>query len=513
MWIFLGFVCIAALVGISVWKRTHNAKVEAKIANSNEKDESRIRAFRLQNQFPVPNGVGIGIIALSLFSFGLGLWDSVMFYAEPGYVYHVRTITGDEKAVGLTDADVGWNTHWFSSHRITPWKREMSLVAKADYDGQMEDDTATLDDDAVAEAAMGPVRAIFLDQVDADISATARFRLPTDEESFLEIARAYRSPANLVRTTLTPAFRETIQANSALMGAEEYFNGSRNQFNIDYQDQLENGLFITRRVEVQSERVGSAAQGSANASLGPDQEEFGDTEKLVLEVEKLTNEQGVALRKVQSYTELGIVVVEARITDVVPNQAFAQRMVLKQQAAADRAIAREQRIQEEEQRLLAEARGEREVAERRASALVEQIQQTTEAETTKQLALTAATQQKEQAEIDRETSAIRLEQARIDAERQTTLADAAAYEREALINADNALQQKLDAETEIQRVWAEAFARRAVPQTVFVTGGGEAGNGSTPTGSNTELANMVQLMTMQMARQLDYDRTVAKPGK
>ena len=56
-------------------------------------------------------------------------------------------------------------------------------------------------------------------------------------------------------------------------------------------------------------------------------------------------------------------------------------MGLRQQAAADRAIAREQRVQEEEQRLLAITHGEREVAERQAAAKVKQIQKTTEAKT------------------------------------------------------------------------------------------------------------------------------------
>ena len=60
-----------------------------------------------------------------------------------------------------------------------------------------------------------------------------------------------------------------------------------------------------------------------------------------------------------------------------------KRKRLRQQAAADRAIAREQRIQEEEQRLLAIAKGEREVAERQAQAKVRQIEQTTNAETEK----------------------------------------------------------------------------------------------------------------------------------
>ena len=74
---------------------------------------------------------------------------------------------------------------------------------------------------------------------------------------------------------------------------------------------------------------------------------------------------------------------------------------MTQQAAADRAIAREQRIQEEEQKLLAVARGEREVAERQAAAKVIQIEKTTDAETEKQLAITAAEREREAARIAR----------------------------------------------------------------------------------------------------------------
>jgi len=51
--------------------------------------------------------------------------------------------------------------------------------------------------------------------------------------------------------------------------------------------------------------------------------------------------------------------------------------------------------------LLAIAKGERELAERQAQAKVRQIDQTTNVETEKQLAITSANKLKEQAEIDR----------------------------------------------------------------------------------------------------------------
>ena len=198
----------------------------------------------------------------------------------------------------------------------------------------------------------------------------------------------------------------------------------------------------------------------------------------------------------------------ARVTDVNPNEKFKDRMALRQQAAADRAIAREQRIQEEEQKLLAVARGEREVAERQASAKVTQIERTTDAETEKQLAITAAEREREAARIAKEQSEILLEKARIDAEAVQVAAEAEAYAKRQILDADNALAQKLDAEIEIQKLWANAFARRNVPTYVF--GGGGGGDlGGAPVGSDDEASRLFQILTLQAAERLDYDRTIA----
>ena len=62
--------------------------------------------------------------------------------------------------------------------------------------------------------------------------------------------------------------------------------------------------------------------------------------------------------------------------------------------------------------------------------------------------------------------------------------------------------QKLDAEIEIQRIWAEAFAQRAVPQNVFGATGG------TPVGSDMEVKNFMQLMTLDAAKRLSYERSL-----
>ena len=238
---------------------------------------------------------------------------------------------------------------------------------------------------------------------------------------------------------------------------------------------MADGIYLVRRIEKRV-KVESSRAGTANVALGENQEQFGDEFKTVFIVEKLLDETGQLKRKRQAFEKFGISVTSARVTDVRPNIKFQERMGLRQQAAADRAIAREQRVQEEEQRLLAITRGEREVAERQAAAKVEQIQKTTEAETEKQLAITAAERERESARIRQERAQILLETARIDAQAKQVSADAAAYEKTAILEADNALTQKLAAYVEVQKVWAEAFANRKVPTTVF--GAPEGGVGT-----------------------------------
>ncbi len=435
-----------------------------------------------------PVSLAVGALLLIL-----GAFNGIFFYAEPGFKYHVRTILGEEKMV----SDTGYNTYLFG--RYNAWKNAMSVQASADGGGRVQ---AEIDSDTTS-ADLRPQTLVFLDQVDAQVTATTRFQLPDAEEDFLRLARQFRTPANLLRTELIPAFQETLAATASLITAENYFSGGRNEFNTEFQNQMQNGIYNVRRKE--ETRNVRRRTGTANASLGTEQEEFGDDQQVVFVVEKILDATGQPVRKPQNFNKFGINVVSARVTNVQPNERFRSRMEQKQDAAAARSVAREQRVQEEEQRLLAITRGEREVAERQAAAKVEQIQLTTEAETRKQLAVTAANQRAEEAAIDRDTARIRLEQAKIDAESRQVSADAAAYEKRAIIEADNALQQKLDAYVKAQGFWADAFAKRAVPQTVFGGAGGGVG------GTDNDVQDFLNIMTMRAARDLSVDPGIAAP--
>ncbi len=446
-------------------------------------------------KIPTVNKVKIAVGAVAALAVGYVLSQS-FFYAEPGYIYHVRTVTGNEAVV----TEIGYKFYPFG--RYNSWKRAMTVQAVS---GSSQDAITSEKDADNASASLPPLSIMFLDQVDAHAQATVRFSIPSDEESFLKLAHEYRSPENLLRTALLPVFKETLQANASLMTAEEYYAGGRTEFNSEFENQMRSGIYLVKREEI-SVKAGRSAIGSANVALGTDQEEYGEDAKTIFVVQKVLDATGQPRRKQQRFTDYGITVVSALVTDIKPNQKFIERMQLKQKASADRAIAREQRVQEEEQRLLAIARGEREVAERQAKAKVDQIQKTTEAQTEKQLAITRAEKLKAEAEIQRETAEINLEKARIEAETQRTLADAEAYQKQVILEADNALAQKLEAEIKIQQLWAEAYAQRKVPTNVF---GGGSGAGA-PVGNDYETKAFMQMLTLDAAKRLSYDRDMVK---
>lgn len=444
-----------------------------------------------------PKLLNWSIIGLASLMVSFGQFHKIWFYAEPGYIYHVRTITGIEKVVDGV-AEVGYNVHLYG--RYNAWKRAMTVQAVgkgADELGGAENDSE------IASAVIPAQRLTFLDQVDGLVEATGRFRLPTDHETFLSIVHEYRTPENLLRTNLIPTFKETLAANASLMGAEEYYSGGRTEFNNEFTAQLRDGIYVVKREEEVIVDDTADANGSANAAQGIDQSKYGDNKKIIFKVNKQYDENGKVIRKPQSFAEFGIEMVDSRITDLRPNQKFLERMQLKQKASADRAIAREQRIQEEEQRLLAIAKGEREVAERQAKAKVEQIEKTTNAETEKQLAITEAQKMKEQAEIQKETSAIQLEKARLEAQTTTTLADAEAYAKKKLLQADGALKQKLDALVRIAEVQADAMSKRKVPSQLFISGNATGGMGN-----DAELAALMQTQLLKNMKSLNIDMDV-----
>ena len=426
----------------------------------------------------------IGLPALAVGALA-ALFNGVYFYNEAGQMTHVRTLFGEEKVV----EDVGYATKWFG--RSTAWRRtigvQSSLQADSSEDARSGHPSVTLDNLPI----------VFLGNVDAKAEFSTQFRLPSGD-AFLKIAQEYRTPDNFLQRALLPAVKETLQATASLMSADDYYAGNRSHFGAEFENQLRNGLYLTSRKEIRVQRDNYPAQ-TAILQSGTEQGSFGDNSATRFVIEKKLDKDGQELRKQQQFRLFGVEVVDARVTHIDPNPQYQQRMVRVQQALAELAVARQNRLKEEEEKELVSARGAKDVEAKRQESLRQQIERTTEAETEKQLTLINAEREKRRAEIDKQTAELLRDKARVNAEATKVTADAEAYAREAAIKADGALQTKLDALVQINRAWAEAAAKAPVPN-VMMGGGSEAG-----VGRQDEMSKLMSVLATKAARDLAVD--------
>jgi len=438
----------------------------------------------------LPGVVDWAFGALALVLLTVGAWHKIFFYAEPGIIYHVRMITGQESVVA---DQVGYKMYLFGY--ITKWKKAITVQANTGGDAG-----------TTVNANLKPQDIIFVDQVPAKLSATVRFSMPTDRNKFLELAHMFRTQENLLRTTLVPAFKETCRQTGNLMSAEDYYLGARSRFVAEFRNQMEEGVYtdVKRVMQIVDElgRVHSSTVSVPGVTASPEGLRD-DNKKTVYVVRINKGTDGKLKRKIHDFVKFGITVLSAVVTDMVPDPLFQERMKNKMQASSERAIAKEQRIKEEEQKKTVEAKGAREIAERKAQMKVDQIEKTTLADTAKQLAIIKANQLKERAEIDRQAAAIKLEQAKLDAQAERVAADARAYAKKAVMTADGALEKKLATYERVQQAWSDAYARRQVPAYWF--GGG---NSKSEPGRDNDLANFMKTQTLKNLRELSLDTSI-----
>lgn len=412
------------------------------------------------------------------------VFNGVFFYNEAGQMTHVRTIFGEEKVV----EDVGYATQWFG--RSTVWRRtigvQSALRADLQEDAQSGHPAVTLDNLPI----------VFLGNVDAKAEFSTQFRLPTGD-AFLKIAQEYRTPDNFLQRALLPAVKETLQATASLMSADDYYAGNRSHFGAEFENQLRNGLYLTSRREVRVQRDNYPAQ-TAILQAGTEQGNFGDNASTRFVIEKKLDKDGQELRKQQQFRLFGVEVVDARVTHIDPNPQYQERMVRVQQALAELAVARQNRLKEEEEKQLVTARGAKDVEAKRQESLRQQIERTTEAETEKQLTLINAEREQRRAEIEKQTAELLRDKARVNAEATKITADAEAYAREASLKADGALQTKLDALVQINRAWASAAATAPVPSVMM--GGAEGG-----IGRQDEMSKLMSVLATKAAKDLMVD--------
>lgn len=315
---------------------------------------------------------------------------------------------------------------------------------------------------------VGQIMIRFSDATTAHVKGITQYILPSDEKEMILIHNTHRTPQSLVNKRLAPYTKECLQSSAQLMSSEKHYGGGRAQMAQDFMDQLKEGVYLLKTEEK-----------NVYDSL---QQESKRTYETEIQYDKKTS---LPKRKLSSIKEYGITVADAAITDVDYEDKVDEKLVKIIDAVTKSSISKQELMTAQQQTLTAKAKGEQALVEIEYQQKQEQIRQVVEAETKVKVA-----------EQDKQQQKIAYEGAILEAKKIKELADAEAYAKSKMMQADGALEMKLKAQVEVQRVWADAFSKYTgaiVPQ--FQTGG------STTNGA----LNFMDIMTAKTAKDFALD--------
>lgn len=429
------------------------------------------------------------------------------FIADADRVYVVQWPNGSL----FVHSDPGIKFAMFG--RVTSYDRVVAVGTAAFVGERMGAATSgESTDDAIEDEVSAKVLTLqiapplvrFTDAAKANAYCIARVGLPTDREGLLLVHKEFGSSTALANNLIAGGMRASAVASARLMSIQDYITKLGSDYETYFADMLEGGLYQTEVVKTITKTPGpeeakaTKVEGEEVKVADKDKSAAKEEDESIVEiVEPIRDASGAILRQGKNdFKRYKLRLITARITYMHPNKRTREQIAAQRDTDANAALA-ENRIRTALLEAQAEeAEGQKRVAEVRADELAKQTQATIAAETAKQKQVIESQRKVEQAELAKKEQKALLAAAGDEAKRIKVLADARAYEKAKIIKADNALEQKLAAWKEAQQFWAEAYSKRAVPNTII--GGAEGG-------VNTDATVFQQMLNAMLAKDLAFD--------
>lgn len=378
----------------------------------------------------------------------------LFFYAQPGHFYVVQYVSGTQKVITGSGPKFRWFGQVIDFNQVLTLK--FSKKSEGDYSGYDK-----------------PYQVRFNDAVVADVSTSIRIRLPSDHERLKKLAIEYRSQDNLVSASLMPTIREVLRNSARMISAQDYIVGKGGIFEQAVIDQLQNGIC---ELEIRTYR------DTTNQPIQSEEQRFVDNGNMTrTEVVKIRNSKGEEVRKKHAFLEYGIEVTQSVIDNVDPEEKFKDLLAQQRDAAGKSNIARQeaQKAEFEKQKIIAQ--GEAEKASVRVTQEKEQVEILIKSETE---------MKKQKTEVEIQKYALAAQE--LAAKSLKIKADAEAYQKRAVMQADGALEKKLDAIVQINKAYAEAIKGSQLVPTTLISSDGKGSSAS----------DLIQLLTAQTASQV-----------
>lgn len=386
-------------------------------------------------------GSVVGLFLL-FFLFSIGkLWEDI----DAGEIVVIQDPVDGELHVYKTSGMVwqGWgkathykksNTFWFN------W-----VIEKKD----------TVDDRTI------PVK--WNDGGHATISGSVRYDLPNDDVQIIRLHSIFGSQAAIENQVIKVNIEKAIYLTGPLMTSKESYAERRNDLIFYIEDQASKGVYRTKQVDVKE--------------IDP----ITSSEKTTTKVEIQTDSSGVPFRQEASpVAASGIRLYNISINGIKYDAMVEAQIATQQQAImqVQTAIANSKRAEQEA--LTTAKQGEADATKAKW-----------DQEVIKATMVTQAESRRDQAALDVKTAELNKQKLILEGEGE-------ASKKRLVMQANGALEQKLDAWLKAQGYWSDAFSKytgNMVPQY-------QSGNTS---GSNTSAMGFMELMMMKTAKELNLD--------
>jgi len=179
------------------------------------------------------------------------------------------------------------------------------------------------------------VTARFADTYVGHIPVTFRFKLPLNPDGIRKMHREFRTESNLVQSLLMRNAANVTVITATQYTGEEFFQGGLNQFKTQLNDQLQDGIYLTERKQVEIEQTDLAPVG-AQDELGGERGKLVKAKQLVWKTVPVYDEKGHLQRAENPLAQYGIDVTQVLIGDPRPEENLDRLLMDKKRLVAER---------------------------------------------------------------------------------------------------------------------------------------------------------------------------------
>ncbi len=340
------------------------------------------------------------------------------------------------------------------------------------------------------DANIPPLKTRFNDGAHGFISGSFSWDMPLDLENLTELHTKYGCQESIEQELMKTIIEKAVYMTGPLMSSAESYASRRNELLSSIDDQMNRGVYKTTATD---ERTKDPMTGQ---------------EKTIRVVKLVLDKDGLPAREDKSpLQEFGIRTFNLSFNEVRYDDNVEKQIQSQQQAVMEvqTAIANAKRA--EQDAITAAKNGEAEAAKAKWAQEVIKATEVTKAEQEKLVAETAAIREKVVAETAAEqrknVATFDLESAKLKKETEIALGEGEGKRRQLVMQADGALEKKLDAYIKVNEMYAKAIAEYKGNWVPTINQGG-----TQTSGSGNGAMGLIDLLSAKAAKDLALDMSL-----